>query len=1130
MRVSHAQEVDFKWKDVGPDNMGGRTRAMAIKSDGTIFAGSATGGLWTTKVDKSNPYRTNWSQVASFNTAKSPTDNIAMSVSSIAIDPSNEDIIYVSTGELAFKYDIPTYGEISGMNKTVQGYFGFAGLPGQGVYVSTDGGKTFSNKNATWSNIFPETNFSTDNPWVSVQKVVVNGSRTFAATLKGFYFTDDKFATVIQPAETYNIPNIEERDKLSNAVVLDVEIGDNNTVYVATNKYLFISRDNGATFSEWVGDTKFPRIPANDPYANPKSKQRIEIAVAPSNKKIVYAVEIGGGQYLVGVWRSEDSGVTWAQIGPRSSAFDDATSTSWNPTRGNGLANLSLMVDPKDPDHIYMGSAEWREYTKEKGWLNVITTGNEFFPWNPSYVPGGQHIAVAMPGVDSVYYIGTNAEIVRAKQKGFTGGLIFGETEFKPATGNYNTSAVYGASPTLNGEIIANTQNVGVVLKENTATQSFRRVEGRNVRGLGAGLVATSKFNPDHSIVAGATFEILRSLDAGTSFQGFKEENQGPNFGCLPKRLLDGYPTNITPATATYGATPFVLDEVYDPNEPEADKYVNLATAKIESKMVPNGKFTSGQINEPESLVVFNIKSALTYNPKKEQWAFTCSNDVLWRINNPFGSQAGSTDSSTGWLAVADGLELAQGSVRGMPSAITVTGDTSHTVFVGTSDGRLFRFINAHKPCLYLGTVKGSKGQDSAVYSPNPLFKKELILDPTKPAFPGGENARKRWITSLTVKPDDKNTLLVTYGGYDNSGDNDQSESMIFASFNALDAVPEFYPQDNDPSLPYAPVYSAMYNPADPNKWVAFGTEYGVFVADPTKMNKIQEAFPYIEANGGDLPRVPVYQFSHQAYGYADVLGSLVVIFGNETLQVTLADIAQFYTDRINYTEKDVNGNITEVFFSKHTNRFSQRMTQAQYADLATYNEIYNTLLQFLDPNDKNPQRVGENQLVTKSTLAPRKVKEIITGSLTIQFIKNEGALLPANVEGLIGKTYAATYGRGIMSSGIVGTPKTTARPNNDYDVFIANNNLVALYPNPTKDLTTVAVRLVADASVTIEIHGLDGRKVYETTFPNASAGINKYNLDFANYPTGIYVVKTTVHGNGLYQSQSVKVVKDVQD
>ncbi len=81
-------------------------------------------------------------------------------------------------------------------------------------------------------------------------------------------------------------------------------------------------------------------------------------------------------------------------------------------------------------------------------------------------------------------------------------------------------------------------------------------------------------------------------------------------------------------------------------------------------------------------------------------------------------------------------------------------------------------------------------------------------------------------------------------------------------------------------------------------------------------------------------------------------------------------------------------------------------MTQAQYADLATYNEIYNTLLQFLDPNDKNPQRVGENQLVTKSTLAPRKVKEIITGSLTIQFIKNEGALLPANVEGLIGKTY----------------------------------------------------------------------------------------------------------------------------
>jgi len=973
--------------------------------------------------------------------------------------------------------------------------------------------------------LFPETDFSTANSWVSVQKVAINGSRCFAATLSGLYFTDDQFAGVTKPEETYSIPGISESDKLGNATILDIEIGADNTIYASTNRYIFISRDNGATFSEWVGDTKLPRIPATDPSANPPSKLRIEMAVAPSDKKIIYAAEIGGAGLLVGVWKSTDSGQSWEQIGPRSSAFDDQSSTSWNPTRGNGLSNFTLMVDPKDASHLYMGSAEWREYTSEKGWLNVTSLGFEQFPWNPAYMPPGQHIAATMPGDNTVYYIGTDAEIIRAKEKGFTGGLLFGETEFKPATGNYNASLTYGAAPSLYGEIIANTANAGIVVKENSPTLSYRRSGGRSIGSSGSGRVETSKFNPMHSLVAGPYFVLNRSLDGGKSYQSFKESGKGPGYKCLPAELSD---PNISSSNATkipsadgtsYGTTPFVLDEYYNENEPDLEKYINLSSFKLSYKKIPNGKYTSGQANEPEFLTQIRLNEDQTYNPQKPQYAFVCSRDVLWRVTNPFGAQVGFTDTTTGWLAIANKLESqpSSGGV-GMPSAITVSGDTSHTVFVGTTDGRVFRFINAHKPCLGDST-------------PNPRFKKELILNPGTPTAPGEGNARKRWISSLTVKPNDPNTLIVTYGGYDNLGESeDGSESMIYASFNAMDEVPEFYAQDNDPSLPYAPVYSAMYDPEDPDKWLAFGTEFGIFVCDPKSMTKEKNPFTFTEANSGDMMRVPVFQFSHQKYGFATIQEGLSVVFGSETLQVSLADIAQFYEDRINYTKRDsTTDEVFEVFYSKHTNKFSQRMTRDQYSDLKTFDEIYQTLKQFLLPEKNTIQRGAENRLVRKSDYQSNVIKEVITGGLSIKFIKNEGALLPPNVEPLIGNIYASAYGRGVMSSGILASGKTTSRPNEGYDVFIADKNLVSIYPNPTQHKTLVAVKITADSDVKIEVYSPDGRIVHRNNYSGVSTGTAQFEVNLANNPVGVYIIKTTVTAPGIFQSQSVKVVKSVE-
>jgi len=106
------------WVERGPNNVGGRTRAVIFDpndaSQETVFAGGVSGGLWK-NTNISNPNST-WTQVGI-------SENLA--VSCIAIDPNDSNIWYVGTGESH------TAGEANG----------------NGVWKSTDGG-------ATWSHLF----------------------------------------------------------------------------------------------------------------------------------------------------------------------------------------------------------------------------------------------------------------------------------------------------------------------------------------------------------------------------------------------------------------------------------------------------------------------------------------------------------------------------------------------------------------------------------------------------------------------------------------------------------------------------------------------------------------------------------------------------------------------------------------------------------------------------------------------------------------------------------------------------------------------------------------------------------------------------------------------------------------
>ena len=79
------------WVERGPNNVGGRTRALAWdpSSSNKVWAGGVTGGLWYN--NNITSATSSWQSVNDF------WDNI--SVTAIAFDPNNNNIIYVGTGE-----------------------------------------------------------------------------------------------------------------------------------------------------------------------------------------------------------------------------------------------------------------------------------------------------------------------------------------------------------------------------------------------------------------------------------------------------------------------------------------------------------------------------------------------------------------------------------------------------------------------------------------------------------------------------------------------------------------------------------------------------------------------------------------------------------------------------------------------------------------------------------------------------------------------------------------------------------------------------------------------------------------------------------------------------------------------
>ncbi len=255
------------WYNLGPDDIGGRTLAMAFDpaDTNTIWLGSASGGLWKST---SGGLGTNaWTLI--------PTGYPVLGISCIAIDPINTNVMYIGTGEMH------SYGSsVNGLiERPTRGSIGI------GILKSIDGGQTW-NPSLDWQ--YQQVRGIWD-----LQINPLNPSTVIAATTEGIYKSTDAGANWTRV--------------LNELMVMDLLIDpvDTNYVYAGVGN---VDSPNPGIYRSVNGGTNWTRINSGLPL--PTNTGRITLAMNKQNHNALIAL-VADLFSTVGIYSSKNRGTSW---------------------------------------------------------------------------------------------------------------------------------------------------------------------------------------------------------------------------------------------------------------------------------------------------------------------------------------------------------------------------------------------------------------------------------------------------------------------------------------------------------------------------------------------------------------------------------------------------------------------------------------------------------------------------------------------------------------------------------------------------------------------------------------------------------------------------------------------------
>lgn len=370
------------WTERGPDNVGGRTRALAwdpnSQSGNKVWAGGVNGGLWYNNDITSAT--SSWNKINDF------WSNIA--ITCIAFDPVNTNTMYVGTGE----------GYTAG---------GTSGARGGGIFKSTDGG-------STWSSVGSSSGFY----WVLDIVVRDEGgtSGTIYAAVDGRYYAGKYHGMAsagIQRSTngggsfTNVSPNVP--GQTIKFVPSDLEIASNNRIWCGTKANSYSATDRGGGYVLYSDNGTSWSVSKSVSVSN--GHGRVAIGCAPSDSNTVYALVESANQ-LETVIQTTDYGSNWSTKSEPVDADNGIPNTDFS--RGQAWYDLVIAVDPNNANTILAGGVDmfrstnggtaWSQISK---WSNNNSLGN----LNCSYMHADQHVIRFKPGSSSTVVFGNDGGV-----------------------------------------------------------------------------------------------------------------------------------------------------------------------------------------------------------------------------------------------------------------------------------------------------------------------------------------------------------------------------------------------------------------------------------------------------------------------------------------------------------------------------------------------------------------------------------------------------------------------------------------------------------------------------------------------------------------------------------------------
>ncbi|HEY6854554.1 MAG TPA: hypothetical protein VI139_09905, partial [Gemmatimonadales bacterium] len=303
-RQKAAGVLPSQWQALGPTNVGGRVRSMAIdpRNPSRLLAGSASGGLWISE-DAGLTWRANMDFFPN------------LSVSALVFDPVDTNVVYLGTGEAS------------------------AGLVGVGAFKSTDSGNTWS--------FLAATNVDTNPDWRFVNRLAVHPAQP-QVLLAGVTNNDFQGGGIYRSTDggaTWS--------KVSNVRALDLAFDPNNPANAVAGPddgTILYSRDGGLTWQHTA---------ALAPGAT--TRTRAEIAFSRSQAGLVYA---SFDNHKGEVWRSSDAGATWqlAATPGHLNVQGDYDNAIWvDPTDGNHVVVAGLDIyQSRDGGASFNKVSDWQ--------------------------------------------------------------------------------------------------------------------------------------------------------------------------------------------------------------------------------------------------------------------------------------------------------------------------------------------------------------------------------------------------------------------------------------------------------------------------------------------------------------------------------------------------------------------------------------------------------------------------------------------------------------------------------------------------------------------------------------------------------------------------------------------------